>query len=211
MANRHERVLKPGASPGVRVNVPGGDRADVKRLSQVTECGVAACVSPEKRALELDEEAVATEDPGQTRGAVRVDDRETGPCAAGEAGEPFVMALELDRVEARIQALVRVRRGEKAAKVGVTARSLGEEREVRTVLERHLGPGDRLHAESLGSVREFERAIDAVVVGQSEGRIAELGGADEQLLGQRGAVEERVGTVAMKLDIGHRIGPIHAP
>jgi hypothetical protein len=42
-------------------------------------------------------------------------------------------------------------------------------------------------------VRELERAVDAVVVGQRERLVAELGGACGELLGQRGAVEERIG------------------
>jgi hypothetical protein len=42
-------------------------------------------------------------------------------------------------------------------------------------------------------VRELQRAVDAVVVGQRERLVAELGGARGELLGQRGAVEERIG------------------
>jgi hypothetical protein len=41
-------------------------------------------------------------------------------------------------------------------------------------------------------VRELERAIDAVVVGERERLVAELRRARRQLLGQRGAVEERI-------------------
>ena len=57
-------------------------------------------------------------------------------------------------------------------------------------VERHLGAGDRTEPERLRGVRELERAVDAVVIGERERRIAELGGADGQLFGQRGAVEE---------------------
>jgi len=41
-------------------------------------------------------------------------------------------------------------------------------------------------------VRELERAVDAVVVGQRERLVAELGRACRQLLRQRSAVQERI-------------------
>ena len=58
--------------------------------------------------------------------------------------------------------------------------------------ERDLGAGDRPQPERLRRVRELERAVDAVVVGQRERLVAELGGARGELLGLRGAVEERI-------------------
>ena len=44
--------------------------------------------------------------------------------------------------------------------------------------------GDRPHAERLRRVGELERAVDPVVIGQREGRIAELGGPGGELLGR---------------------------
>ena len=64
---------------------------------------------------------------------------------------------------------------------------------MRSTGERHLGAGDRPDAERLRRVGELERAVDAVVVGERERVVAELGGARGELLGQRGAVQERVG------------------
>jgi len=58
--------------------------------------------------------------------------------------------------------------------------------------EGDLGAGDRPDAERLGSVGELERPVDAVVVGERERLVAELGGARGELLGLRGTVEERV-------------------
>ena len=40
---------------------------------------------------------------------------------------------------------------------------------------------------------ELERAVDAVVVGQRERLVAELGGPRGQLLGKRRTVEKRIG------------------
>ena len=70
--------------------------------------------------------------------------------------------------------------------------------------ERHLRPGDRPHAEVLRGVRELERAVDPVVVGERERLVPEFGRARRQLLGLRRAVEERVRAVRMELDVSHR-------
>ena len=83
---------------------------------------------------------------------------------------------------------------------------------MRAALERHLGAGDRAHAEVLRRVRELERAVDAVVVGERERVVAELGRARRELLRQRCAVEERVGRVRVQLDVrraafGWRLDP----
>ena len=75
---------------------------------------------------------------------------------------------------------------------------------MRAVRERHLGAGDRAEAERPRRVRELERAVDAVVVGERERLVAELDGAGGELLRLRGAVEERVGGVAVELDVGRR-------
>jgi hypothetical protein len=60
-------------------------------------------------------------------------------------------------------------------------------------VERHLRAGDRADAEGLRRVGELERAVDAIVVGECERLVAEFGGTRGELLGQRGAVEERIG------------------
>ena len=74
---------------------------------------------------------------------------------------------------------------------------------MRAAGERHLGAGERADAERLRRVRELERAVDAVVVGERERLVAELGGAGGELLRLRRAVEERVRRVAVELDVAH--------
>ncbi len=69
--------------------------------------------------------------------------------------------------------------------------------------ERYLRAGDRADAEVLRRVRELERAVEAVVVGERERRIAELRRACGKLLRLRGAVEERIGAVGVELYIRH--------
>jgi hypothetical protein len=59
-------------------------------------------------------------------------------------------------------------------------------------VQRHLGPGDRADPEVLRRVRELERAIDAIVVGERERLVPELGRPQGELLGVRRTVEERI-------------------
>jgi hypothetical protein len=72
---------------------------------------------------------------------------------------------------------------------------------MRPVGEGHLGAGDRADAERLRRVRELERAVDAVVVGERERLVAELRRLNRELLRQRRPVEERVRRVGMQLDV----------
>ena len=100
----------------------------------------------------------------------------------------------------------RVCRGEQTAEVRVTAPALDEQRDVSTAVERYLGSRDRPHAERLRRVRELERAVDAVVVGEGERLVPELRRARSELLRLRGAVQERVRRVAVQLDVAHASG-----
>src|SRR5262249_40039217 len=66
--------------------------------------------------------------------------------------------------------------------------------------EGDLAAGDRPQAAVTCGVGELERPGEAVVVGQRERRVAELGGAEGELVGLRGAVEEREAGVGVQLD-----------
>ncbi len=67
--------------------------------------------------------------------------------------------------------------------------------------QRDLGARDRAQPEVLGGVGELERPVDPVVVGERERVVAELHRPRGELLGLRGAVEERVGRVRVQLDV----------
>ena len=99
-----------------------------------------------------------------------------------------------------------MRRGEQAAEIRVPAPRLDEQRDVRAAVERDLRAGDRPHAERLRRVRELERAVDAVVVGERERLVSELRRARRELLRLRRAVEERVRRVAVELDVAGHLG-----
>ncbi len=70
------------------------------------------------------------------------------------------------------------------------------------VVERQLGAGDRTDAERLRRLRELHRAVEAVVVGQRKRRVPLLSGGRGQLDRMRRSIEERVGRMAVELDVG---------
>ena len=89
-----------------------------------------------------------------------------------------------------------MRSREQAAEIPVAVPRLDEQRDVRTSVERDLRAGDRPHAERLRRVRELERAVDAVVVGERERLVPELRRPRRELLRLRRAVQERVRRVS---------------
>ena len=114
-------------------------------------------------------------------------------------------------------------RGQDAAEVRVALAALAEQRDVRSSTPRsgagqagtsapgrlrrayaaecHLGAGDRPYSRELGGVRELERAVDAVVIGERERLVAELRRTGCELLRMRRPVEERVCGVTVELDV----------
>ena len=194
----------------MRVRVAGDERRHAQRRREIAQRGVAPRVAALVRTLQLDEEVLASEDIGEPRRRVRVANGEPVPRAAGETDEPVVQLLEQRRLERRRQRLAsllrprpRMRRREQPAEVRVPLLRLDEEREMRPAVECHFRAGDRPDAESLRRVRELERAVDAVVVGERERLVAELRRPGSELLRLRGPVEERVGAVGVQLDVAH--------
>jgi len=181
------------------MSVAGRDRPHAERLGEVAQRGEPPSVAALERALQLDEESFPAERLCQRRRSVRPPRCKPVPRAAGETDEALVQLGYERGVERRRRGLgrpnagVRMRCGQQPAEVRVAARRLDQQRDVRAVRQRDLGAGDRPDAERLCRVRELQRAVDAVVIGQRERLVAELGRSCRQLLRQRGAVEERIG------------------
>jgi hypothetical protein len=74
---------------------------------------------------------------------------------------------------------------------------------VGAVVERHLGAGDRTDPERLQRLRHLHGAVEPVVICQRERAVALLGRDPRQLDRMRRPVKERVGRVAVELDIWH--------
>jgi hypothetical protein len=198
VADGDEDVLQCRAARVVRVDIAGDDGLEAGVRGEVAQERVPARVAALERALQLDVEALRPERARELDRGVRVADAEAVARAAGEADEALVVVVQERRVELRLQedALLRprvcVRGGEQAAEVRVALRRLDEERDVAAAGQRDLGSGDRADAEVLRRVCPLERAVDAVVVGERERLVPQLGRPQRQLLGMRRSVEERI-------------------
>ena len=88
-----------------------------------------------------------------------------------------------------------------APRVGLARRQLG-----LGATQGELGPEDGGQAQRPGGLGEADHAVEAVVVGEGQGLEPQPGGLLDQLLGERGAVEEAEVGVAVQLGVGHRAG-----
>jgi hypothetical protein len=200
--DRDQDVLELRPPRVVRVDVARRDRRHPQGRGEVPQGAVPGRVAPLVRALELDVEPVGAEGAREPGRRVGVADREPVACAAGEADEAVAQLLDERLVDGGVEGRVglaalgpctRMRCGQQPAEVRVPGRVLDEQRHVRAVGEAHLRPRDRPDAERLRRVGELERAVDAVVVGERERLVAELGGARGELLRLGRSVEERIG------------------
>ena len=156
MADSDEHVLEHRPAMAVRVHVPRGDGLHAERLGELAQCGVAARVAALVRALELDEEAIAPERSGKPGGGVGIADGEAVAGATGQADEAPAAHRELFERQRRLEPVIGMREREEPAEVRVSPGRLDEQRHMRASFERHLGAGDRAHAESLRRMRELE-------------------------------------------------------
>jgi hypothetical protein len=69
-----------------------------------------------------------------------------------------------------------------------------------------LEADERLDPGFIGGDGEAHRAIEALVIGESEGGHAQADRLGDQVLGWRGPVEEREVRMTVQLDEGHTIG-----
>ena len=189
VADRDERVLQAQASRVMRVDVAGRDDRDSERFSKLLELRVPAGVATLVRPLQLDVERARNARASSARAFGSTTPR---PWRAQPESATSPSACSLEHLDARLggeqvallprHAGARVRVGEDAAEIRVAALRLAEQRDVCAAVERHLSAGDRADAEVLRGMRELERPVDAVVVGERERVVAELGGAGDELL-----------------------------
>ncbi len=96
--------------------------------------------------------------------------------------------------------------GDEAGEVAVAGAGLGEQGEVRAVVEGDLGAGDGSDAGGFGGLGELHGAVETVVVGDGERFVPVGDGPRDHLLGEGGAVQEGKCGVEVELGVGH-IGP----
>ena len=92
---------------------------------------------------------------------------------------------------------------EQAAEIRVARAVLAQQREMAAVVERDLSARDRPEPERLQRLGHLHGAVKPVVVGQRERFVTLLRRRPRQLNRMRRAVQERVGGVAVELDVRH--------
>jgi hypothetical protein len=90
--------------------------------------------------------------------------------------------------------------GEETAEVGVSRRGFGQQGDMvaalrlvdarKTPLKSDFGARDGLELRSTGGVGELHGAVEPVVVGEREGRVAEFHRARNEFLGMGGTIQK---------------------
>ena len=200
---------QPGPGWFVAVYVAGRDRCQPEPAGQGLQPAVAGPVVAPVGPLKLDPEALRPEPggevPGQAFGPGKVavtpgrGERTTGGAAAeadqpgGPAGQGFDRHRRLCCAPLPAAPGMGVCFGQQPTEVGVAGLVLDQQGEVEESpadRDGQLGSGDRLDPGALAGDGELHRTPDAVVIGQGQSRIAEVGGAGGQLERGGGSVEE---------------------
>ena len=83
-----------------------------------------------------------------------------------------------------------------------SVQALGNPRNVQS--HRDLGTGDGLKSFGAGRLGKFHGPVQAVVIRERHGGIAQLEGPKDQLFRMRGSIQEGEAGVAVELDVGRR-------
>ncbi len=127
----------------------------------------------------------------------------------GGEGDQSARVTDVVEVQTRVAFLAaQLRVRDRAGEVGVAGFVFGEQNEAREArgffgrgiapalgtqfrsVEREFRADDRAEAQRLRRLGEAHRAVEAVAVGEGDGREAEFGRSFRQLLGMRGAFEK---------------------
>ncbi len=204
-AQGHERVLQRCPRARVGVHVAAGHAAQAKPPGKLRQAAVACPVALQVGALQLDAQALAAKALAQAPqrdfivDPVRV--------AAAQADQALGVGEHLVEAHARLAELTRalarggMRSRQQPAEVRPAARVAHQKRQVATVGEVELGAVQRPQAQRGCALGELHRARHGVVVGQRKGLIAKLQRGHDELLGQRGAVQKRVGRVCVQFHV----------
>ena len=190
------------------MHVPGRDARDAESLGDPRQPPVASAIVAQERALQLDPQMPAPERFEQAPQRELVAD--AAKRTPAQANKPLRVIENLAqrhpclRWRSRLFTRVRVGARQDPAQVRPAPRVLDEQRQVATVLEIDLRTVDRAQAERPRGHGELHRTRDRVVVGQRKRFIAQLERSRHELVGKRGAVQERESRVAVELDVHRR-------
>jgi hypothetical protein len=196
VADGHQGVLKPVALRDVVVDVVGGHHPHAQPGGQLRQPPIAPPVALDQVLLELHED-VGGPEPVQVlaqqrlgRIALPIQDQagELSLPTAGEQQQPCRVLRQKLGVQDGVPAVAGgVGAGDEPAQVGVALRGLDQRGQVGAVpavltLECDFCPDDGLHPQAAGGLGKGHGPAQVVVVGEGQGRVAQLLGPRQQLL-----------------------------
>lgn len=200
VADGDERVLQQRAPGVVGVDVAGGHHRYSGGAGQVAERPGVCAPPADERPLQLDVHRPRVEParqlleaPACLRGIAVAQRHRDVPAvkAAGEAHQAGRVRPERRHRQGRVGgppvgrvAGVGVGPGDEPAQVAVALAGARQQRDVRAVVERQLGPRDGGDARVLRGVGELQRPAQAVVVGERQVPVALGRGGVDQLVGE---------------------------
>ena len=175
-------IVQPVQVAGMILHIPSCTDAKLQVASDIDQRSRHSQITSDSITLDLHEKTVSPEDflavlrelSGRDQSIVfQCSGQQAIPARAGQDDESVMPFFECCERQSRIEPLrAEVRGGEQAAEIRVALRCLGEQNQLAAIGQRDCGAGDRLNTEWLGRVRERERAVDAVAIGEREGGIA---------------------------------------
>ena len=208
----HQGVLEPVPLGDVVVDVVGGYYPHSQVTGQLHEAAVSPGISLDQVTLQLHED-VGCPEPLQVppQGLLGLPHASLGghagdrpPGAPGEHDQALsVLRYELG-VQLRTSSVgADVGVGDEPAQVAVSLLSGREKGQVGAAHEGELRPGDGVHSQAPGHLGELHGPAQVVVVGEGQGRVAQLPGSRQELANGGGPLPEGVVAVAVQLDVGH--------
>ena len=223
--HRRQHIVQLVPRSLVVVHVAGAHDADADPLGQRRQATVALCIAVDQMVLQLNEDLVRAEGVQPTAQLALRSGQLAGRCEIRQlAATPANQQDQSGRSGAQVRgvqpglatALIlgfgvveeeSARAAEQLAEIAVALAGLGQHGHVRArsflpVADGQLGAGDGADAALFERLGELQRAVQAVVVGQRERRVAQFGGALGQLIDARSAIKEREAAMQVELDVG---------
>ena len=202
-------------SPAI-VHVTSGYHREAGAIGYAGQVLGQLVIAANRVALQLHEEPLSAEHraaalgkaPGRGDPFAFQNPRQHSVPASGQDKDSFGPPLQRRKIEPRIAPVVagQMRFGNEPAKVGVPLLGFGQQGQMRAIEQGQFGAGDGLDPGLPCGLGKRHRAIQAVMIGQANSRVAQLFGLEHQPLGEGSAVEKRECRVAVKLDVHRRAG-----
>jgi hypothetical protein len=113
------------------------------------------------------------------------------------------VVLEMTGVQAGVLAVVNVGVGNEVAQVVVSLAGGGQQSQMGAILEGNLYTGNGLDIQAPGHLSKMHGAAQVVMIGEGQGRIAQLSGPYQELLYRRSPFLKGIIRMTVQFDVAH--------